>query len=180
VLRLAPGCILAGRVLESDGTPAQRVEVSTARWLTETDERGEFWMHDEPSGRVLVHATDLATGRRASCAVELAPGRLAELELRLPQLDTVRIRGRITRGGRPAAGSIALRSDAMKLEAETDEDGGFELRAPSPGAAVLWVWQDDPERACRFDLVVPRGGIEELVLELDGLPRIDSLDELDW
>jgi hypothetical protein len=134
VLRLAPGCILAGRVLESDGTPAQRVEVSTARWLTETDERGEFWMHDEPSGRVLVHATDLATGRRASCAVELAPGRLAELELRLPQLDTVRIRGRITRGGRPAAGSIALRSDAMKLEAETDEGGGFSCarRLPEP------------------------------------------------
>jgi hypothetical protein len=198
VLRLQPTCRVEGVVLDASGQPLAGARVAPSTWpplaSADTDARGRFQLTDLAPGSIELTAShpDQKQGATASARVTLVPGRTETVELRFEDRDPVRVRGRITRGGRPIAYGVDLRSKSFRISSMSDADGRLELELQRPGAwtgTVMLASELESRQpaslqemlACdirRLELAIPDADEHVFELDFDSLPRIATVEEL--
>lgn len=193
VLRLREACAIEGRVLDprGDPVPLARVDVSAgpSGLLRErADVDGAFRVERIPAGPLRVWAAiPDGTGASPSLALTLRPGETRAVQLRCEPPDPVRVRARLTFAGAPVECDVHLHSESFATGARSDPDGCLELTLQRPGAWVGFAWvrvdaehPHDLERndVRRLEVTVPDDDEVSLPLELEGAPRVHSLEEL--
>jgi hypothetical protein len=183
VLRLRESCDLAGRVLDPAGRPVEGCTAvfragahhAISDW---TDERGEFTLAGLPCGELELIVREDDTGCRLTIPLRLP--RTAPVEVRLPALDPVRVRGRLTRGGEATTGSVSLYSERFAVGTATAPDGSFDLEVPLPGPCILLASpRGKGSELHRTELTIPDADAHVLDVELDDLAVAPSWEEED-
>jgi hypothetical protein len=183
VLRLREGCDLGGRVLDPAGRPVEGCTAvfragahhAISGW---TDERGEFTLAGLPCGDIELIVTEDDTGCRVTIPVRLP--RVEAVEVRLPALDPVRVRGRLTRGGEAAIGSVGFYSETFAVGTWTAPDGSFDVELPMPGPCILLAWTHGTDSELhRAERTIPDADAHGLDVELNDLAVAPSWDEED-
>jgi hypothetical protein len=194
VLQLREPCRVEGRVLDEQERPVAFARVSAGPgpdglWQDETDSQGAFTLEGLPPGafRVVAQVHD-RNGAMPSAAVTLVAGQTCFIDLRFEPEDPVRLHARFMLAGRPLACPAFFRSRSFMAGASSEVAGSLELLLPRPGQWTGFVWArlspEDPydmdaNDVRRFELTVPDTDDHSLVLDLDGLPRLRSRDELE-
>ena len=155
---------------------------------------GPYMVHTplsrEELEEIVAAGSDLtALGERTRRAeVEVLDGATVHVVLGAPPESPIRVFGRVTEAGAPVTtGSVSIvpadGTFADRKDTKVEPDGWYELALESPGPAVLLYHRqifrtaalDFPTRVpageeFRFDLELPTGSIEGLVLGPDGEP----------
>ena len=135
-------------------------------------------------GSDLVELSKIA--RRAE--IEVVDGESVHVVLGSPPVDAIRVFGRVTEGGEPVdRGSVSLvpagGGFSDRVDVTVEDDGSYELFAERDGDVVI-IYQRQiyrtpaidfptripPGREHRFDIRLPAGSIEGLVIGSDGAP----------
>ena len=182
VLELRESCRLDGRVFLPDGTPGAGLwlEVGPLHPFEslQTDQNGGFMLAELPPGTHAVRA--FAPGASGPLHfVTLVPGQTSTLELRLERDDPVRVRGQVTRSGRPIRAELGFVSARGLVRAKADDAGRFELELPAPGTWTAFVLERESLARLAWvgERLVPDAATHDVTLELDSLRSVDGLDE---
>lgn len=155
VLTLQQGGTITGEVVDFEGRPAAGARV----WVycmsgadfhqnAQSDKEGRFEISGAPAGRFRAQA-ELESGLELGADVELVAGASAHVRLAPETKNVVRLFGRITLGGEPIEGLrlSANQQDGSRsgANAETDEQGDYELQLPGGGAYRLSLHRWDME-----------------------------------
>ncbi len=145
-ITLSRARLLQGRVVSTDGTPLEGIDVAVNADVAFSAKAvsgigGDFEIEVAAAGRYVLMAFDAATGRRASIPVEV-PGPLVTIELPA----TRRVAGRVVDGdtGKGVAGArispeMVGRSSEFYDFDETDLDGVFSFEAFEVGRYLVNV-----------------------------------------
>lgn len=177
-LKLNQHAVIAGRVVDADGEPLSHARVHCLRWSilgqngqrvltqqssTSTNDRGEYRLFGLTPGKYVVaadsgsSATFFAPGVTdldAAAAVVLVPGATRrDVNIRMPQLNSVAVSGKVLGGQGNGIVSLMPRHPALMMAmtrqyaAPVDADGTFALQNVPQGQYVLNAAGTGPNQA---------------------------------
>lgn len=193
VLRLREPCRLEGEVFDPDGEPVAgaRVQVTMeeeANPFVRTDSDGRFELEDLPEGAITVTAfpevRSAGFPRVRQTAILLA-GRTTRVELRLPRLDVVRLRGKVSWQGEATSAWIFLEQESGSFAScFAGPSGEFDVKLPHPGrwqgaiflvrARDLSEMIDSPLELRLLEVEIPDVEEHELEIAAETLPVVEA------